>query len=184
MRLITDLGGTPVLIAVAVLVAALAGRRARSWRPVLLVAATALGSTLITVTGKAAMHRGRPSSADAVAAAAGYSFPSGHSLNSAAIYGVAAVLVWQLARRRRTKVWTAAGTVLLVLLVGLSRMYLGVHWLTDVVAAYALAIGWLAFTVTTVGTLSRLPRRRRAATPAQSTPAALADRTSTTHIGG
>ncbi len=68
MRLLTDLGGTPVLIAVAVLVAALAGRHARSWRPVLLVAATALGSTLITGTGKAAVHRGRPS--DAVAAPA------------------------------------------------------------------------------------------------------------------
>lgn len=175
MRILTDLGGTPVLIAVAVLLAALAGRHARSWRPVLLVAATALGSTLITVSGKAAVHRGRPS--EAVAAAGGYSFPSGHSLNSAAIYGIGAVLVWQLARRRRTKVWTAAATVLLVLLVGLSRLYLGVHWLTDVLAGYALALGWLAFTVTTVGTLGRLPGRRRAG------PAAAADRTTMVSTG-
>lgn len=180
MRLVTDLGGTLVLIAVAVLVAALAGRRARSWRPVLLVAVTASGSTLITVTGKAAVHRGRPSVGDAVAAAGGYSFPSGHSLNSAAIYGVATVLVWQLARRRRTKVWTTAGTVPLVLLVGLSRMYLGVHWLTDVLAAYALALGWLALTVTTVGTLGRLPGRREGA--AGTAPAPSAKRTPMIHI--
>lgn len=165
MRVVTDFGGTPVLIAVAVLVAALAGRRARSWRPVLLVAVTACGSTLITVAGKAAVHRGRPSVGEAAAAAGGYSFPSGHSLNSSAVYGIATVLVWQLARRRRTKVWSTAGTVLLVLLIGASRMYLGVHWLTDVLAAYALALGWLAFTVTTVETIGRLPGRRAVSRP-------------------
>jgi membrane-associated phospholipid phosphatase len=163
MRLITDLGGTPALIVLAVLTAAVAGRRDRSWRPVVLVAVTAIGSTLITIAGKIAVHRPRPSLAAAVYDQGGYSFPSGHSLNSAAIYGAAAVLVWQLAAGLRTRIWTAAMAILLVLLVGLSRMYLGVHWLTDVLAAYALGLGWLALVVTTV----RMVQHRGAATEPQ-----------------
>ncbi len=155
MRLITDLGGAPVLIAVAVLVAAVAGRRSRSWRPVVAVGATAIGATLITVASKAAVHRARPPLLDAVSRAGSYSFPSGHSLNSAAIYGVTAVLVWRLGRHWWVRVCTTIGVTLLVLLIGLSRLYLGVHWLTDVLAAYAVGLGWLTLVVTTVRVLEQ-----------------------------
>jgi undecaprenyl-diphosphatase len=148
MRAATQLGSAAVLTVVALLAAGVAGRLARSWRPVLLVAVTATGSTLLTVTGKALVGRDRPALRYAVSGAGGHSFPSGHSLNSAAILGVCAVLVWQGTRRWRLRVWAAAAATALVLLVGFSRLYLGVHWLTDVLAAYLLGLAWLVVVVT------------------------------------
>lgn len=147
MRAVTTLGSTAVLPPLALLVAGVAGGVARSWRPVLFMTVTMVGSALITVAGKTLVGRPRPALTSAITQA-GYSFPSGHSLSAAAILGACAVLVWQATRRWRTRVWASAGTAALVLLIGFSRLYLGVHWLTDVLAAYALGLGWLAAVVT------------------------------------
>ena len=92
----------------------------------------------------------RPPAADAVGVFSGYAFPSGHATDAAAVYGMLGVLLATALPRRAAKaaVWTAA--VVVVGLVGLSRIYLGAHWLTDVLAGFAIGAAWssslLAFT--------------------------------------
>jgi len=71
-----------------------------------------------------------------------WSLPSGHAANSAAVYGaialVATVLWWR--RRQRRAIWAAAGIV--IFLIGVSRVWLGVHWPSDVVAGWLVGAGW------------------------------------------
>jgi undecaprenyl-diphosphatase len=70
-----------------------------------------------------------------------YSFPSGHAMISMVVYGaIGYLLVKQLGKWR---IAIASGTLLLITSIGLSRLYLGVHWPTDVVAGYAAGIVWL-----------------------------------------
>lgn len=145
MRLVTDLGGTPVLPIIGLLVAGVVARLAGSWRPLALMAVTMIGSVLLATAVKDLVGRARPPVATALAPASGFAFPSGHTTNTTAVIGACAVLLWAY---RRTRVWTTLTAVTLIVLVGFSRLYLGVHWLTDVLAGYALGLGWLAVVVT------------------------------------
>jgi membrane-associated phospholipid phosphatase len=136
----------PVL---ATTVLALLAWRARSWEPLLLGAATGAGSLAMTVVGKAAVGRTRPPLADAVPPfETSFSFPSGHSLNALALSGI---VVYVLVRRQasaRARVLTVVLGALFALTMGLTRVYLGHHWLTDVVVAWLLALAWLVVVVT------------------------------------
>jgi undecaprenyl-diphosphatase len=113
---------------------------------VLLVAAAA-GAATLAATLKAVLSRPRPPVPGHLVATAGSAFPSGHATQAAACYGALAwVVARQLVRRgRRILVWS--GAIVLVGLVGLSRVYLGVHWPSDVGGGWALGTGWLAVCV-------------------------------------
>ena len=145
----TDLGATPWMPALATVVAVGLALRWRSLTPVALMAVTGAGSLLMTTVGKAAVGRGRPPLNEAVPPyESSFSFPSGHSLNSIAIAGIVAYLLVRKLRRpwSRALALVLAGTF--AVLMGLSRVYLGHHWLTDVVVAWMLGIGWLALVIT------------------------------------
>ena len=88
------------------------------------------------------------------------SFPSAHSAQAAATYGALAYLAGRAAPRwgQQVAAWTAA--TLIVLLVGFSRLYLGVHWLSDVLGGFALGAGWLAVVITASATYRRLRAQR------------------------
>lgn len=164
LRVVTDVGSIAVLPVVGLLVAGAVARQTRSWRPVAFLATTAVGSSLLSVAAKTLVGRPRPPAATALVGANGFAFPSGHALNTAAIVGACAVVLWTY---RRARIWTTTGAVVVVLLVGFSRLYLGVHWLTDVLAGYALGIGWLA----AVATAFHLTRPEPTGSPqAQQTP--------------
>lgn len=88
-------------------------------------------------------HRERPSF-DAVINAVHYSFPSGHSMNSAAVYGfICYLLIEVTGTNERRKKWYIGLTVLLIGLIGTSRIYLGVHYLLDVLAGFSAGMAWL-----------------------------------------
>lgn len=88
---------------------------------------------------KALFHRARP---EAAFASLGYSFPSGHAFAAVTIYGILAYWLVQGASPRRQ--WgIGTGTVLMILLIGFSRVYLGVHYASDVAAGYASGLPWL-----------------------------------------
>jgi len=133
--------GSPTVLAIAAVGLALL---AASWgRPRLALAflAAEAGSGLLAVIIKAAVRHPRPT--DALVDAHAASFPSGHTLSSAVVYGLLASL---LLASRRPRWQRAAGAMLLVLLVagiGVSRLYLGVHWPSDVLGSLALALGCL-----------------------------------------
>ncbi|MCC3294547.1 phosphatase PAP2 family protein [Arthrobacter sp. zg-Y411] len=159
----TNLAGTvgmPVLAGLAVLVMC---RLWRSWTPLVLTAAAAAGSLLMTVAGKALIGRTRPDLADAVPPyESSASFPSGHTLNSIVIAGILAYLVILYARNRAAKVAAVTAAAAFTLAVGLSRVYLGHHWLTDVLVAWTLGAAWLAVVITAHQLLRLLAGRRAA----------------------
>ncbi len=120
-----------------------------------------LGGMLLNVLLKYVFQRARPSFDDPLLTLATYSFPSGHTANAALLYGLAGCWLWQRYRGAGARAAVVAGCCAMVVLVGFSRMYLGVHYLSDVLAAATEGVAWLAICITAVSTL----RRRRAARP-------------------
>ncbi len=102
------------------------------------------GNGALTLALKEAVGRSRPPLSGALAAGDGYAFPSGHAATAAAAFGVVAFLCAGPLRARaaRAAVWAAAA--MLTTLVGISRVYLGVHWATDVLGGWAFGLLWLA----------------------------------------
>jgi membrane-associated phospholipid phosphatase len=145
----TDLGGIVGMSVLAVVLTVALAVARRSWTPVVLMSVAAAGSVLMTVVGKDLVGRARPPAGLAVPPLeSSPSFPSGHTLNATVLVGLLAYLALLGTSRawlRRLAVVTA---VLFVLAMGLSRVYLGHHWLTDVVAGWLLGLGWLATVVT------------------------------------
>jgi undecaprenyl-diphosphatase len=148
----THLGG-PLWMTVitAVLIVALTVAW-RSWTPLALMLIGVAGSLAMTTVGKALVGRVRPPLADAVPPyESSPSFPSGHTLNSTVIAGLVAYLALRLLR----STWAQTVTVLLTItwagLMGLSRVFLGHHWLTDVAVGWTLGLAWVAAVVTAHG---------------------------------
>ncbi len=138
--------GMPILAVAAILILSL---RRRSWTPAILIAAAGIGSLAMTIAGKDIIGRVRPPLSDAVSPYEfSPSFPSGHTLNAVVIAGVVAYLL--VLRRRTThgRVLPIAAAVVFALTIGLSRVFLGHHWFTDVLAAWALGAAWLAIIIT------------------------------------
>ena len=146
---LTNLGGTiglPILAAAAVAVLC---RWQRSWTPLILTASAAAGSLLMTVAGKALVGRSRPPLTDAVPPYEySASFPSGHSLNSVVVGGTIAYLLFIYLESKRARIITVLMAAVFIAAVGLSRVYLGHHWLTDVLVAWSLGLAWLAILIT------------------------------------
>lgn len=145
----TNIGG-PIgmpILAVAVMILLAVSRR--TWTPVILLPAAAFGSLLMTVAGKDAIGRLRPPVELAVPPyESSASFPSGHSLNALVIAGIVAYLLVLRQRRKRTRALTVVLAILFAVTMGLSRVFLGHHWLTDVLVAWTLGVAWLAVVIT------------------------------------
>lgn len=145
----TNIGGTVGMPLIAVAIMIFLAARRRSWTPVILMLAAGLGSLLMTVVGKPLFGRTRPDQADAIPPYEhSASFPSGHSLNSIVIAGIVAYLIILRLETTRARVTTVLIASTFALTMGLSRVYLGHHWLTDVLAAWAIGIAWLALVIT------------------------------------
>jgi undecaprenyl-diphosphatase len=145
----TNVGGTVgmPIIAVGIMIA-LATKR-RSWTPVILMLTAGLGSLLMTILGKPLFGRTRPDLADAIPPYEhSPSFPSGHSLNSIVIAGIVAYLIILRLKTAKARITTVILASAFAATMGLSRVYLGHHWLTDVLAAWTLGIAWLALVIT------------------------------------
>ncbi|MDV3223230.1 phosphatase PAP2 family protein [Intrasporangium sp.] len=145
----TDVGGPVGMPVLAVLVVGGLALHWRTWRPVVLAVVAASGSLLMTVATKGLADRARPPLELAVPPfESSPSFPSGHTLNATV---VAAVVVY-LVLLRSTAAWQRVLAVLtgsvFVLAMGLSRVFLGHHWLTDVIAGWALGLAWALAVVT------------------------------------
>jgi membrane protein DedA with SNARE-associated domain/membrane-associated phospholipid phosphatase len=112
------------------------------------VAALAAGG-LLDVALKMVFHRTEPTW--------GWSFPSGHAMGSLVAYGMLAYLLVRKARRRRQRLGIIAGAALLIASIGLSRMYLGVHYFSDVIGGYAAGVVWLAACISGLEIVRRRP---------------------------
>jgi membrane-associated phospholipid phosphatase len=117
------------------------------------------GGMLLNTLLKITYERARPSFDEPLLTLATYSFPSGHTAAATLFYGLIASYIVTTSPRWRRRAAAIAGATAMVLLVAFSRVYLGAHFVTDVLAAMAESAGWLAVCITAVSTL----RRRRAA---------------------
>jgi len=103
------------------------------------------GAELLNLILKLSFHRSRPEVAFVHLDT--YSFPSGHAMISAAAYGALTYLAWPRVRTRGRRVALLAGTIVLVSLICFSRLYLGVHYLSDVLAGVAGGLFWLSVSI-------------------------------------
>jgi membrane-associated phospholipid phosphatase len=167
----THLGGPVGMTIIAAAITILMVWRWRSVTPVILMIIAVAGSLTFTNVGKAVVHRIRPPLTDAIPPYEyAFSFPSGHALNSTVIAGMVAYLI---ARRLSSRVGRALCVVLAALwaiAMGLSRVFLGHHWLTDVMFAWLLGLAWLAVLIT-AHRIFLLVRRARPASAAGTRPA-------------
>jgi membrane-associated phospholipid phosphatase len=143
---VTTLGSTAALTLVVAIAAAYL-IRLRLGREAALLVVVLVGAQLLTWILKAIFERPRPSFADPVATASWFSFPSGHALGSIAVYGALAYVVGRRLDSTRARAGVVAGAALLVVLIGFSRLYLGVHYLTDVLAGYSAGLALLLLAV-------------------------------------
>ncbi len=157
MRFFTAFGSPVVMVALSaalvVIFYYLHWRRA-TW----LLLITLAGALVLNLALKLTFQRPRPPvTFFGTPAPASYSFPSGHAMFSACLFGIVAALVSPRLRSRasRVAIWMAA--IVLALMIGVSRIYLGVHYPSDVIAGYAAAVVWIV----TVASADRLLRRRR-----------------------
>jgi len=138
----------------------------RSWRRATLVVVAVGGGLALNALMKLAFHRARPSFDDPLLTLATYSFPSGHVAGSTIFYGLAVVAVFARTTSPLWRVLALVAALLAVALVAFSRMLLGVHYLSDVVAAFAEGVAWLALCAGVLGALWREAPRAREAEPA------------------
>ena len=157
---VTWLGNAPVVTAVGV-VGAIVLWRIR-WRAELELLLLALvGTQILTLGLKLGFARERPFFPDPLATESSYSFPSGHASMSLAVYGTLGYIAARHLSTRRAQLLALGGSAALVLLIGFSRLYLGVHYLSDVIAGFSLAIAWVALCVVLLHLRLRLRNRRQ-----------------------
>ena len=139
----TALGGTAVLTLLTLATAGYLWLRGMRHAAVF-VAMAVVGGLLLSSGLKAGFDRPRPDLVSQGSHVYTSSFPSGHSMLAAVAYLTTGALLAAVHRRRRVRAWILGWAVLTTLLVGSSRVYLGVHWPTDVFAGWAAGAAWAA----------------------------------------
>jgi membrane-associated phospholipid phosphatase len=142
MKIVTWLGSNAVLIPLVVAVGGYFWFKDRTFSPAVFMVAALAGANLWYGITKSLVGRPRPSASIHLINVSGFAFPSGHATAVIATWGLAAVLLGA-ERSTRIKLALWGGAMGISLLVGASRIYLGVHWWTDVVAGFALGGLWL-----------------------------------------
>lgn len=125
----------------------------------LLLVTTAVG-ILINSMLKDVFHRTRPAIFSSGVEVFSSSFPSGHSMSAAIVYGTVAYLAARLQRRYWSRVFTALIALALILLIAASRIYLGVHYPSDTLAGMVIGFAWAGFCMATLEATQMVARRR------------------------
>jgi undecaprenyl-diphosphatase len=168
MEVVTYMGAGSVLIPLAIVLAGLLLWRRRSGEALLIVTATA-GASALNFLVKNLMARPRPDIIVSFIDAEGFSFPSGHATVSTAFYLTLGLLAAGWVRKWESRVYVLLAALAAILLVGFSRLYLGVHYLSDVLAGFTLGGLWVTIAVTTAA-LWQQGHHQRAAKEAQEPP--------------
>ncbi len=143
-RDLTSLGGGAVLgLVTAAVVGFLLIQRA--FHAVLLVLVATLGGWFLEASLKDVFGRPRPQLVPHLTQASSWSFPSGHSLMSATVYLTLGALLARLVERHALKLYLVGVALFVTLLVGVSRVYVGVHYPTDVLAGWSAGLSWAVF---------------------------------------
>ncbi|RIV89007.1 phosphatase PAP2 family protein [Aurantiacibacter zhengii] len=139
----TALGGAPVLTLITVVVVGLLASL-QKFRMAGFVAVAIAGGALLSVAIKAIFDRARPEIVPHLVEVTSASFPSGHAMNSSIVYLTLAVLLARSQESRRVQIYLITVAIALALLIGCTRVYLGVHWPTDVLAGWSVGAAFSA----------------------------------------
>ena len=153
-RTVTFFGSVSFLAFASVLTGVILAIR-RSYYRLLAFILAAGGGALLNLALKHLFHRQRPVLENPLVTLASYGFPSGHTMGATIFYGVLALIVTYSIRRWPVRVLVGWIAAFVIALIGLSRIYLGAHYFTDVIGAIAVGLAWLSFCWTAVETLRR-----------------------------
>lgn len=152
MQVISDVGSPVGVGIMAAVVGVTVAWVRRSWLPLLVAGFGTAGIGMINLTVKGLVSRGRPPVDIAVLGEDGYSFPSGHTIGTTVVWLLSAWMVNRWVIRGHTSrdlLWV--GTVIVIIAVGISRVYLGVHFPSDVMAGWTLGAAWAVMIALVVG---------------------------------
>lgn len=156
-RVVTLFGSVAFLTAASVCFALVFGIR-RAWGRLLVLVLAVGGGSLLNIVLKHAFHRQRPVLENPLVTLSSYGFPSGHTMGATIFYGLMAMLAARHFKRWWQRALVFAVAALIILSIALSRIYLGAHYLSDILGAFAAGLVWLALCWTAVETF----RKRRA----------------------
>ena len=155
LRIITELGGAIVIgIATVALFFAIKNKRLS-----FAILGNIVGVLIVNQVFKFLIQRPRPDEEYRLIEQGGYSFPSGHSMCSMAFYGFLVYLAFRYIKNAKVRIFATAGLGALVLLIGFSRIYLGVHYASDVVAGFLLSLAYLIFYISLVNFINYKTRQ-------------------------
>ena len=140
---ITDLGSIYLVVTVAVMVGVILFIRKNWWSLLSLFLAIGIGQVVLNIL-KVVFQRPRPKTEMYVFS---YSFPSGHVFSATVIYGFCIYLTFRFINNATIKWIVSALLSLLILLIGFSRIYLGVHWFSDTLAGHVTGLAWILFCI-------------------------------------
>lgn len=155
----TYLGTGTVVLTVVGVAALFLWHTAHKHSARLLLAAT-VGNIILNGALKLVYHRARPTVFEWQTVAVSSSFPSGHAMSATVVYGTVAYLLVRLQKHTWAKALTLSAAVLLILLICLTRLYLGVHYPSDVLGGIIVGLAWAAFCMATLEASLIIGRRR------------------------
>lgn len=162
VRAVTFLGDSTFVYPATLAVAGILAGRSRRVSAILFTSSV-VGGGVLELLLKLAYRRPRPDLLPPLIKASSYSFPSGHATLSTVFFGGLAAVVFHLTRRRAARVAAVAGAAAVVAAVAMSRMVLGVHWLTDVAAGILIGSFWVVVSETATEWAARRSAARRSA---------------------
>jgi len=156
-HVVTALGSVAVLTAASI-VTAIVLLRKRAWNRTIAVAATMIGGSLLNILLKHFFQRQRPILENPLVTLDSFGFPSGHTMGSTLLFGLLALLITFSMRSWLWQALVFLAAFLIVAVIGVTRIYLGAHYLSDVLAAVAAGAVWLALCWTAVESFRKRKR--------------------------
>lgn len=146
MKLFTFIGSFPVVLVIFLIVSFIFFRVLKSRTEIFLVAAVIVGTQVINMLLKLLFHRARPD-IHLLIDVGGYSFPSGHAMSAFAVYGILTFVFWRHIPKRIGRISLIIGSSMFILFIGMSRIYLGVHYPSDIIGGYFASAAWLTVAI-------------------------------------
>jgi undecaprenyl-diphosphatase len=143
MTIVTDLASFSTMIILFLLLVLILSWK-RLWYKLVFLSLTIPGGMLLNHMMKGVFQRPRPLLHQLFTSSWNYSFPSGHAMNATLLYGIMAIFAVQAFKQWRWQVFIVLLTVFFIILISLSRVYLGYHYLSDTLGAVAIGMAWLS----------------------------------------
>lgn len=146
MKILSTIGNTVPVIVISVCMMLILFKAFHMRQELILFTVVLVGSTGLNLGLKTIFQRARPE-INQLVYEAGYSFPSGHSMAALSLYGIVAFLLWRHTPTRGRRTALILFTILMIILIGISRIYLGVHYPSDIIGAYFISGFWLSISI-------------------------------------